>query len=30
MATATKETIVPRLKQTYNEEIRPRLKDELG
>ena len=29
MATATKETIVPRKKQTYNEEIRPRLKDEL-
>ena len=29
MATATKETTVPRMKQTYNEEIRPRLKDEL-
>ena len=30
MATATKETIVPRMKQAYNEEIRERLKDELG
>jgi large subunit ribosomal protein L5 len=29
MATATKETVVPRMKQAYNEEIRPRLKDEL-
>jgi len=29
MATATKETTVPRMKQAYNEEIRPRLKDEL-
>jgi large subunit ribosomal protein L5 len=31
MATATKEKqgYVPRLKQTYNEELRPRLKDEL-
>jgi large subunit ribosomal protein L5 len=29
MATATKETAVPRMKQAYNEEIRPRLKDEL-
>jgi len=29
MATATTETIVPRMKQTYNEDIRPRLKDEL-
>ena len=28
-ATATKETIVPRMKQAYNEEICPRLKDEL-
>ena len=33
MATATKDkktTYVPRLKQAYNEELRPRLKDELG
>jgi large subunit ribosomal protein L5 len=29
MATATRETVVPRMKQAYNEEIRPRLKDEL-
>jgi large subunit ribosomal protein L5 len=29
MATATRETVVPRLKLAYNEEIRPRLKDEL-
>ena len=30
MATATKTDYVPRMKQTYNEEVRPRLKDELG
>jgi large subunit ribosomal protein L5 len=30
MATATKETYVPRLKQQYVEELRPRLKDEFG
>jgi large subunit ribosomal protein L5 len=30
MATATKETYVPRLKQQYFEEVRERLKDELG
>jgi large subunit ribosomal protein L5 len=30
MATATRETVVPRMKQAYYEEIRPRLKDELG
>jgi large subunit ribosomal protein L5 len=30
MATATKETYVPRLKQQYVEEMRERLKDELG
>jgi large subunit ribosomal protein L5 len=30
MATATKETYVPRLKQQYLEEVRERLKDELG
>ena len=29
MATATKTDYVPRMKQTYNEEVRPRLKDEL-
>jgi large subunit ribosomal protein L5 len=29
MATATKQTVLPRMKQAYNEEIRPRLKDEL-
>src|SRR5918995_1491723 len=29
MATTTKEMVVPRMKQAYNEEIRPRLKDEL-
>jgi large subunit ribosomal protein L5 len=29
MATATRETVVPRMKQAYNEEIRPRIKDEL-
>jgi large subunit ribosomal protein L5 len=30
MATATEETYVPRLKQQYFEEVRQRLKDELG
>ncbi len=30
MATTTTETYVPRLKRLYDEEIRPRLKDELG
>ena len=30
MATATETTYVPRLKRLYNEELRPRLKDELG
>ena len=29
-ATATKTDYVPRMKQAYNEEVRPRLKDELG
>ena len=29
-ATATETGYVPRLKQAYNEEVRPRLKDELG
>ena len=29
-ATATETGYVPRMKRAYNEEVRPRLKDELG